>query len=155
MNNSLDHIDKKILDLLQENGRMTNAQLAKDVGLSPPPMLERVRKLEKNGIIRKYVALVDPKKVDRGTMALVSVSLRLHQKNAIQEFVKEIQNIPEILECHHITGEEDYVLKVAIKDIEEYERFLHERLTRISGIRKIQTSFILKTIKHQTKVPIN
>jgi Lrp/AsnC family leucine-responsive transcriptional regulator len=155
MNNSLDPIDKKILDLLQENGRMTNAQLAKDVGLSPPPMLERVRKLEKQGIIRKYVALVDPKKVDRGTMALVSVSLRFHQKNAIQEFVKEIQNIPEILECHHITGEEDYVLKVAIKDIEEYERFLHERLTRISGIRKIKTSFILKTIKHQTKVPVD
>ena len=155
MNNSLDPIDKKILDLLQENGRMTNAQLAKDVGLSPPPMLERVRKLEKHGIIRKYVALVDPKKVDRGTMALVSVSLRLHQKNAIQEFVKEIQNIPEILECHHITGEEDYVLKVYIKDIEEYERFLHERLTRISGIRKIKTSFILKTIKHQTKIPVD
>ena len=155
MNNTLDHIDKKILDLLQENGRMTNAQLAKDVGLSPPPMLERVRKLEKQGIIRKYVALVDPKKVDRGTMALVSVSLRLHQKNAIQEFVKEIQNIPEILECHHITGEEDYVLKVAIKDIEEYERFLHDRLTRISGIRKIKTSFILKTIKHQTKIPVD
>ena len=155
MNNSLDHIDKKILDLLQDNGRMTNAQLAKDVGLSPPPMLERVRKLEKQGIIRKYVALVDPKKVDRGTMALVSVSLRLHQKNAIQEFVKEIQNIPEILECHHITGEEDYVLKVAIKDIEEYERFLRDRLTRISGIRKIKTSFILKTIKHQTKVPVD
>jgi len=155
MNNSLDPIDKKILDLLQENGRMTNAQLAKDVGLSPPPMLERVRKLEKQGIIRKYVALVDPKKVDRGTMALVSVSLRLHQKNAIQEFVKEIQNIPEILECHHITGEEDYVLKVAIKDIEEYERFLREQLTRISGIRKITTSFILKTIKHQTKIPVD
>ena len=155
MNNTLDHIDKKILDLLQENGRMTNAQLAKDVGLSPPPMLERVRKLEKQGIIRKYVALVDPKKVDRGTVALVSVSLRLHQKNAIQEFVKEIQNIPEILECHHITGEEDYVLKVAIKDIEEYERFLRDQLTRISGIRKIKTSFILKTIKHQTKVPVD
>ncbi len=155
MSQSLDHIDKKILDLLQDNGRITNSQLAKEVGLSPPPMLERVRKLENSGTIRKYVALVDPKKVERGTMAFVSVSLRLHQKDAIQEFVTKIQKIPEVLECYHITGEEDYLLKVVIKDIEEYERFIREKLTRFAGISKIKTSFILNVMKQETKVPVD
>lgn len=154
MNNSLDHIDKKILMLLQANGRITNAELAKQVGLSPPPMLERVRKLEKNGYIRKYVALIDPKKLDQNTMAFVSVSLRFHQKKAIQQFVTEIQKIPEVLECHHITGEEDYLLKVVMKDIEEYKRFLLDKLTQFSGISKIKTSFILTTLKQETNIPV-
>ena len=155
MANSIDHLDKKILNLLQENGRITNAQLAKEVGLSPPPMLERVRKLEKNGIIKKYVALVDPKKLERGTIAFVAVALRFHRRDAIQEFVTEIQKFPEVLECYHITGEEDYLLKVIIKDIAEYERFLLEKLTRFSGISKIKTSFILSTLKQETKIPID
>jgi Lrp/AsnC family leucine-responsive transcriptional regulator len=155
MGNVLDNADKKILNILQANGRITNSQLAKEVGLSPPPMLERVRKLEKNGIIKKYVALVDPKKLDRGTIAFVAVSLRFHRQDAIQEFVTEIQKIPEVLECHHITGEEDYLLKVVIKDISEYERFLLEKLTRFSGISKIKTSFILSTLKQETKIPVD
>jgi Lrp/AsnC family leucine-responsive transcriptional regulator len=154
MANTLDHIDLKILDLLQDNGRITNARLAKEVGLSPPPMLERVRKLEKNGVIQKYVALVNPKKLDRGTVAFVAVSLRLHRQDAIQEFVAEIQKIPEILECYHIAGEEDYLLKIAIKDIAEYEKFLREKLTQFSGISKIRTYFILRTLKQETKIPV-
>lgn len=155
MNNDLDRVDKKILDLLQENGRITNAKLAKEVGLSPPPMLERVRKLEKKGIIQKYVALVNPKKLDRGTMAFVAVSLRLHRQDAIHEFVTEIQKFPEVLECHHIAGEEDYMLKIVIKDILEYERFLREKLTGFSGISRIKTYFILNTLKQETKIPID
>jgi len=154
MNNIIDQIDKKILNLLQDNGRITNSQLAKEVGLSPPPMLERVRKLEKNGIIRKYVALVDPKKLGRGTVAFVAVSLRFHRQDAIQEFVIEIQKFPEVLECHHIAGEEDYLLKVIIRDIEEYERFLRDKLTRFSGISRIKTYFILNTLKQDTKIPV-
>jgi len=154
MNSTIDNIDKKILDLLQDNGRITNAQLAKEVGLSPPPMLERVRKLEKNGIIRKYVALVDPKKLNRGTVAFVAVSLRFHRQDDIQEFVIEIQKFPEVLECHHIAGEEDYLLKVIIRDIEEYEQFLREKLTRFSGISRIKTYFILNTLKQDTKIPV-
>lgn len=155
MSNALDDIDKKVLNLLQDNGRITNAQLAKEVGISPPPMLDRVRKLEKNGYIQKYVALVDPKKLDRGTMAFVSVSLRLHQKDAIQEFVNEIQKIPEVLECHHITGEEDYLLKVVIKDIEHYKQFLLDKLTQFDGISKIKTSFIMNTLKQETRIPVD
>ncbi len=155
MQNTLDQIDRKILSLLQDNGRITNSKLAQEVGLSPPPMLERVKKLEKNGVIKKYVALVDPRKLDRGTMAFVAVSLRLHRQEAIAEFVTEIQKIPEVLECHHITGEEDYLLKIAVKDIEEYERFLRTKLTGFSGISRLKTYFILNTLKQDTKIPVD
>jgi Lrp/AsnC family leucine-responsive transcriptional regulator len=154
MSNTLDQIDRKILDLLQENGRITNAQLAKEAGISPPPMLDRVRKLETNGYIRKYVALVDPKKLNRATMAFVAISLSLHRQDAIQKFVREIQKIPEVLECHHITGENDYLLKVAVADMDGYEEFLLKKLTRFSGISKIKTSFILRTLKQETKIPV-
>lgn len=155
MSTTFDRIDRKILNLLQDNGRITNAKLAQEVGLSPPPMLERVKKLEKNGIIKKYVALVDPRKVDRGTIAFVEVSLRLHRQDAIEEFVTEIQKFPEVLECHHITGEEDYLLKVAVKDIEEYERFLRLKLTGFSGISKLKTYFVLRTLKQETKITVD
>ena len=155
MQNSLDRIDRKILSLLQDNGRITNAKLAQEVGLSPPPMLERVKKLEKSGVIKKYVALVDPRKLDRGTMAFVAVSLRFHRQDAIEEFVTEIQKIPEVLECHHITGEEDYLLKIAVRDIEEYERFLRTKLTGFSGISRLKTYFILNTLKQDTKIPVD
>ncbi|MFC1502372.1 Lrp/AsnC family transcriptional regulator [bacterium] len=154
MNNTLDDIDRKILDILQENGRITNAQLAKEAGISPPPMLDRVRKLEKNGYIRKYVALADPKKLNRGTMAFVAISLSLHRRDAIQEFVEKIQQIPEVLECYHLTGETDYLLKIAIEDMDAYEQFLLQKLTRFSGISKIKTSFILSTLKQETKIPV-
>jgi Lrp/AsnC family leucine-responsive transcriptional regulator len=155
MNNTLDQIDRKILDILQEHGRITNAQLAKEAGISPPPMLDRVRKLEKNGYIRKYVALVDPRKLNRGTMAFVEIALSLHRQDAIQEFVEEIQKIPEVLECYHLTGETDYLLKIAIKDMDAYEQFLLQKLTRFSGISKIKTSFILNTLKQETKIPVS
>ncbi len=155
MPNTLDRIDRKILNLLQENGRITNAKLAQEVGLSPPPMLELVKKLEKSGIIKKYVALVDPRKLDRGTIAFVEVSLRLHRQEAIEEFVTAIQKIPEVLECHHITGEEDYLLKVAVKDMEEYERLMRLKLTGFSGISKLKTYFILRTLKQETKIPVD
>ena len=154
MSITLDQIDKQIIRLLQENGRMPNAQLAKVVGLSPPSMLERVRKLEKNGVIKKYVALVDPKIVGKGMTAFVSVSLKLHQKDALESFMDEIQQIPEVLECHHISGESDYLMKVVIKDIGEYEKFLLERLTNFKAISKVRTSFALKSMKQETKIPV-
>ena len=155
MNPTLDDIDKKILSLLQDNGRLSNAQLAKEVGLSPPSMLERVRKLEANGVIRKYVALVDPKTLNRSLIAYVSVSLQLHQTEALEEFTEKIQQFPEVLECHHITGESDYLMKVVIKDMAEYEQFLLERLTHFKAINKIRTSFLLKSMKQETKIPVD
>lgn len=151
----LDDIDKKIIEQLQTNARTTNSQLAADAGISPPGMLERVKRLENAGILRKYVALVDPEKVGKGTMAMVSVSLAGHQLQNISHFTEEINKIEEVLECYHIAGENDYLLKVAVKDIQEYEQFILEKLTKIKGISRLKTSFVLSTIKHETKLHIN
>jgi Lrp/AsnC family leucine-responsive transcriptional regulator len=155
INNKLDDIDRKILEILQENGRITNAELAGRIGISPPPMLERVKKLEKRGIIKKYVALLDPDTIGKGTMALVSVSLDRHRIKSIDQFTRAVEKIPEVMECYHITGEEDYLLKVAVKDIHQYENFILKKLTKLPALRKLKTSFILSTVKYETKFPVN
>lgn len=155
INNKIDDIDRKILEILQENGRITNAELASRVGISPPPMLERVKKLEKKGIIQKYVALLDPDTIGKGTMALVSVSLDRHRIKSIDLFTKAIEKIPEVMECYHVTGDDDYILKVAVKDIHEYENFILKKLTKLPAISKLKTSFILSTVKYETKFPVD
>src|ERR1039458_405196 len=119
-----DHIDQKILDILQTNSKITNAQLASEIGTSASGMLDRVKRLESSGVIKKYVALVDPEKAGRGVLALVSVSLSAHKMNAFDTFTRHIKKIGEVLECYHTAGEEDFVLKVAVKDIPEYENFI-------------------------------
>ena len=150
--NKLDKIDKKILNILQENGRITNAQLANEVGLSPPPMLERVKKLEKNGIIDKYVAILNANKIDKSTIVIVSLSLARHRIKSIDQVTHELLKLPEILECYHIAGEEDYLLKVVVENVHEYEKFILKKLTRISGIRKIRSHVVLSTLKYSTKI---
>ena len=149
-----DEIDKKILNLLQENGRITNAELAGKVGLSPPPMLERVKKLEKTGVIKKYVALLNPKEIDKSTMVFVSVTIARHRLKSIDQVNQEIANFPEVLECYHIAGDEDYLLKIMVKDIEEYENFMLHKLAKITGISRIKSSVVLSTIKYETKALI-
>ena len=149
---NLDETDKKILDILQDDARMTNVNLASKVGISPPAMLERVKRLEKNHIIKKYVALVDPVKIGKETFALVAVSLSMHQISSIDVFTKAINKLDEVLECYHITGESDFLLKIAVKNIEEYEKFILEKLTKMKGVNKINTSFILSTVKQNTKI---
>ncbi len=152
--NMLDKIDLHILTILQEKGRITNAQLAGLVGLSPSRTLERVRRLENRGVIRKYVALVDPEVLDRGTLAYVQVSLARHGISAIHRFLKAINDIPEVLECHHIAGDFDYLLKVRVKNIPEYQEFALQRLTSLDGIRTFETYFVLGTEKQETSLPL-
>jgi Lrp/AsnC family leucine-responsive transcriptional regulator len=149
-----DDIDLKILDILQSNSNITNAQLAAEIGTSASGMLDRVKRLEKAGIIKKYVALVDPEKAGRGVLALVSVSLTAHKMNAFDVFTQRINKIEEVLECYHTAGEEDFVLKVAVKDIQEYENFILKKLTRIEGVNRVKTNFILSTVKYDTKIKI-
>ena len=151
----LDHIDQQILDTLQENAKTTNAQLAADAGISPPGMIERVKRLENSGVIKKYVALLDPYSVGRGTFAMVSVSLAVHQISSLEYFTEKIDALEEVLECYHVAGEHDYLLKVAVADINDYEKFILEKLTKIEGVSKIKTSFVLSTIKYNTKLHIN
>ncbi len=150
-----DDIDKKILDTLQSNARITNAQLAQDAGISPPGMLERVRRLENSGVIKKYVALLNPEKVGRGTLAMVSISLDVHQIPQIEKFTEEINKVEEVLECYHLAGGDDFLLKVAVNDISDYENFMLTKLTKIPGVSKVKTSFILSTVKFDTKLNIN
>ncbi len=152
---SLDDIDKKIVTILQQDGRITNARLAKLVGISPAGMLDRVRRLEKNGTIRKYVALVNPEHVGRGTLAFVSVTLAMHRLPSIDSFIEEIAAMPEVLESYHVTGEEDFILKVAVGTISEYEDFLLHKLTRIEGVGKVKTTIVLSTTKYETGLGVN
>ncbi len=151
----LDKTDIKILEILQNNGRITNAQLAAEIGISPPGMLDRVKRLETAGVIQKYVALVNPTKVGKGIMATVLVSLAVHQIPSLDRFTEEINRLDDVLECYHITGEDDFLLKIAVADIQAYENFVINKLTKIKGINKIKTSFILSTVKYNTQIHID
>src|SRR3990172_9305486 len=118
-------------------------------------MLERVKRLESNGIIRKYAALIDPEKIGRNTFALLSVTLSMHQISSIDVFIKAIKKLDEVLECYHVTGNSDFLLKVAVRDIREYEQFILKKLKKIKGVNKINTSFVLSSFKYQTKLKLD
>ncbi len=151
---NLDDLDRKIIDILQSNGRITNAQLASDVGISPAGMLERVKRLEKAGVIQRFVALVDGEKIGRGMLAIVTVSLAVHEMSSLDRFRAEINRLDEVLECYHISGQDDFMLKVAVRDMKDYEHFVIQKLTGIQGVDKINTSFVISTVKYETKLPV-
>jgi Lrp/AsnC family leucine-responsive transcriptional regulator len=150
----LDEKDVQILSLLQGDGRITNADLAKKVNLSPPSVLQRVRALEKAGLIRGYVALLDPDRLGLKITALVMVTLSLHQERPIEQFRKQIQDIQEIQECYHVSGDFDFLLKILVRDIRAYEQLIREKITKIKGIQQIKTSFVLGIPKQTTVVPL-
>ncbi len=147
-------VDRQIVEILQEQGRIPNVQLAERVGLSPPAVLERVRKLEEKCVITGYTALVDNKKVGMGTVSFVAVSLNLHQKDSMEHFNVFVGECSSVRECYHIAGTDDYLLKVLTRDIDDYENFLLHSLTRIKGIDRVKTMFVLSTLKRETGVPI-
>ncbi|MEJ7732965.1 MAG: Lrp/AsnC family transcriptional regulator [Polyangiaceae bacterium] len=151
----LDETDRAILRILQDNGRTTNAALAEAVGLTATPMLARIKKLEQSGAIQRYTALVDRFALGRGTMAFVMVKLAEHRLPAHNRFLETVSAYPEVLEVHHVSGEEDFILKVVVRDIEEYEHFLLHRLTRVAGIDRVTTTFVLSTRKNETAIPID
>jgi len=150
----LDEIDRVILGVLQTEGRITNAELARQVNLSPPATHARIRRLEEGGYIRRYAALVDPEKVGYDMLCFVLVSLQLHQSQQVEGFKEAIKEMPEVLECHHVTGEFDYLLKVVIRNRKDLERFAIERLTPIPGVARIQTSLVLSEVKTTTALPL-
>ena len=150
----LDDIDRQILRLLQADGRMTNAALADAVGLTATPMLARIKKLEQAGVIQRYAAIVDRQAVGCGTLAIVEVKLSEHRLATHNRFIEVVAEFPEVLELHHVAGEEDFVLKVVVPDIEQYEHFLLHRLNRVQGIDRVKTTFVLSTKKAETAIPI-
>ena len=151
---NIDNIDKKILETLQENSKIKNSDLAKIINISPPPTSERVKKLEKNGYIKKYVALVDPTKVGITCFTYVEVTLVRHGKDAVERFMSSIVKIEEVLECHHITGGADFLLKIATRDIPTYDHFIINILTALPDIQHLKTLVVLSTLKQETKIPI-
>jgi|WetSurMetagenome_2_1015567.scaffolds.fasta_scaffold94246_3 Lrp/AsnC family transcriptional regulator, leucine-responsive regulatory protein len=154
-NTVLHPADKRILEILQTQGRIPNVQLAAEVGLSPSAVLERVRKLEERGIIERYVTLLDNRKIGLGTIAFVGVTLHHHQAGAIQSFHTFVSESGKVLECYHLAGAEDYILKVYARDIDEYEHFLLSDLTKTRGVDKVTTMFVLSTLKRETAMPLD
>lgn len=149
-----DPIDRKILGILQDNGKITNAQLSIEVGLSPAPTLERVKKLEKNGVIESYHANLNKQEIGLGVTTFVHVALIGHRKSIVDSFVQQIVNIPEVVECHHITGQGDFILKVVSRDITSYQKLLVEVINEIPEIDNTQSTVILSTFKESRVMPI-
>lgn len=152
--NKLDPIDHKLLEILQSNGKITNAQLSKEIGLSPAPTLERVKKLELSGIIKSYHAQIDREKVGLGVMTFVQVSLSGHRKSITDAFVEKILRVPEIIECHHVTGSCDFLLKVIAKDINSYQKLIMETINEIEEVANTQTMVILSSFKDSQVLPV-
>ncbi|MFN3405804.1 MAG: Lrp/AsnC family transcriptional regulator [Cytophagaceae bacterium] len=150
----LDPIDRQILEKLQANAKITNSQLALEVGLSPAPTLERVRKLENAGLIKSYHAQVDTEKLGLGVGIFILISLSSHKKNQIKSFVEKMNAIPEVIECHHITGQGDFLLKVLTKDIASYQELILEKLVDVEEIGNMQSMVILSTFKQTKVMPI-
>jgi DNA-binding Lrp family transcriptional regulator len=150
----LDAIDLKILAELQRDGSLTNVELARRVHLSPSPCLARVKALESAGVIRHYVALADPKALGLGLSVFISISLKAQSKEALATFEQRIAEHDEVMECYLMTGDSDYLIRVAVADIAALEKFILEQLSPIPGVEKIRSSFALKQVRYKTALPL-
>ena len=150
----LDATDRKVLEILQNNAKITNAQLSKEIGLSPAPTLERVKKLELSGVIKSYHAQLDRDRVGLGVTTFVQISLTGHKKEVTDSFVRNVNLIEEIIECHHITGSCDFLLKVISKDIASYQKLMLEKINEIEEVANTETMVILSTFKESKTLPI-
>ncbi len=143
-----DDIDRKLLKLLQSDSKQTNKALSNNLNLSVTAVYERIKKLEREGVITKYVALIDKKSVDKGFVTFCSIKLVQHTKNYVVDFEKEVTKLEEVLECYHISGDYDYLLKVVVADMDEFRAFLVKKLTTISHIGSTQSTFMINEVKH-------
>lgn len=150
----LDQTDRDILHWLQCNSRITNAELSERVNLSPSPCMRRVRQLEEEGIIQRYVALVKPAAVGLPLSVFIQVSLERQNDENLQAFEQAISRAPEVMECYLMTGDADYLLRVVLEDVENYEHFLRDTLCSIPGVSNIKSSFALKQVRYKTELPI-
>ncbi len=156
MTGSLDRYDQMILDILQKQGRITNQELAEAINLSPSPCLRRVKLMEENGLIDGYVALLNAKKLGLTLMAFIGISMDKHTPERFSALEETLASYPEVLECHLITGQSaDYLLKVIVRDMDAYQQFLLQKLTRIEGVTGVHTSFVLKSAINSTALPVN
>lgn len=155
MPTDFDHIDRAILDALQQDGRIQNTDLAAKVGLSPSPCLRRVRQLEDAGVIDRYVAVLDSAKVGLGMTFFSRVWLTGQDEETTSIFINAIKDLPQVLECYLMAGDCDFLLKVAVADIDDYRHFQTEYLSRTKGVSNIKTEIPLQIVKQTTAIPLN
>lgn len=151
---TLDELDLAILRILQEDGRISNADLAQRISLSPPATHARVRRLTEQGVILRTVALLDKEKLGYDMTCFVHVSLQLHRQEGLDEFRRRVNEFPEVLECHHVTGDFDFLLKIVVRNRKELERFVIQELTPVPGVARINTSLVLSEAKSTTALPL-
>jgi Lrp/AsnC family leucine-responsive transcriptional regulator len=153
-NPPFDRTDRKILELLQADARVTNQQLAERVALSPSPCLRRVRALEEGGVIRQYVALLDAAHIGLALLAYVNVKLEKRGKMPVEQFTRAVLSWPEVIACYSMTGDMDYLMRVQVEDLDHYSRFIMEKLLKQPGVIDIRSNFILERIKDTTALPL-
>lgn len=149
----LDKTDFQILEYLQQDSKMTNKEISVKLGLSVTAIYERIKKMEREKVISGYVALVAPNKVERGFMVLCQIRLSRHTKDFLSRFENQVAKLPEVLECYHVSGEYDYILKVLVADMDAYREFMVNKLTRLDHIGNTQSTFIISSVKSTTAVP--
>ena len=154
MSKTLDRLDRRILDELQADARISNQELAKRVGLSPAPCWRRLRRLEEGGFISGFVTLLDGPAVGLPILAYALVSLENHHPETVREFDQLVKDRPEVLECHSMSGPNDYLLKIVAASMEAYERFMSSHVLQIRAVRSVNTSFVLRTKKFTTRLPV-
>ena len=150
----LDAVDRQILRELQADGRLSNVDLAERVRLSPSPCLRRVKSLEERGYIRGYMAVLDRARVNRGMYVHVMVSLTSQRQETLETFERAVADLPEVLECYLMAGESDYLLAVAVADLDAYQRFFRERLGEVPGVASLRSLISMKTVKYTTALPV-
>lgn len=153
-NLKLDEIDRKILGALQADAKLTTAEIAERVGLSPSPCARRVRLLEQAGIIKGYTIVLDQKKVGLPISAFASIKLERQREEDLDRFAEAVSRWPEVVDCYLMTGQRDYLMRIAAADLEAYERFLKDKLTRLDNVSSIETSFALGQVKRAEVLPI-
>jgi DNA-binding Lrp family transcriptional regulator len=152
---NLDRFDRKILDLLQQDGRISNVELAQRVNLSESACLRRVRSLEQGGLIERYAAILDHKQLGLSGTVFVHIALRREEQSELAAFEEAVQKIPEIMECYLMTGEFDYLLRLIVSDMADFERLHNEALTRLPGVARVNSSIAIRTVRRTTKLPID
>ncbi|MGG8497036.1 Lrp/AsnC family transcriptional regulator [Tenacibaculum sp. TC6] len=150
----MDIVDRKILMELQQNAKQNTKEIATKVGLTVTPTYERIKKLEQNGLVKKYVALLDRNLIGKHIIAYCQITLYKHQKELIDVFKKSILGLPEVMECHHVSGNFDFLIKVAVEDMNQFQEFINERLSVVEGISTIHSSFVMNSYKNTTVFPL-
>jgi len=151
---AMNRTDRRLLEILQRDGRLTNLELASRVNLSPSACLRRVRALEEAGVIRSYAALLDAKRVGLGLLAFVNVKLEKRGRMPTDAFARAVKDWPEVLACHALTGDMDYLLRVQVADLDHFSRFVMESLLKHPGVLDVKSSFVLEEVKETTALPI-